>query len=115
MSATISRAGVAVHPRRIVDHDVDDRVGGQDPERHLIEVVEAVGRHGEGPVDRLVRFALPGHVDPSERPGGGEGLGAGGLETTPERKAGPLSAGCGGVTVMSLAAGRFRANSPCSS
>src|SRR5688572_20028792 len=42
---------VAVDPHRIVDLDVDRWVAGEEVQAHLLEIVEAVRRDGEGLVD----------------------------------------------------------------
>jgi hypothetical protein len=62
-SATISLA--------VVDHHVEEGIAGQEVQRHLIQVVELVGRHREGLIDGLVRFAARGRVEAPDRCLGG--------------------------------------------
>ena len=108
MSATTSRPGS--RSRRAGLSIVTPTIGlPVEVERHLIEVVETVGRHGEGLIDGLVRFALRGHADAAlegPRAGGGARRAA---ETT---LVSTLARPGHGVTVMSLAAGRFRGEHP---
>src|SRR4029453_10522367 len=88
--------GVTVQTRRVVAHDVHDRVAGEEVQLHLVQGVEAIGRYRERLIDRLVRLGARDVDAPAADRGCGGGTRCGRARHHPSQQTRPALGRLGG-------------------